>query len=103
MVVWVQQELKMLARLKTDFVKITSRPATVEVEGGVTIHIDQYNNVTINGYNNLNLDSKGDVNIKGENINIEAKTHLVHKAKRIDLNPDETESRYVEFVKKEKK
>ena len=81
----------MLKRVEKDYIKVSNTPATVEVEGGVTIHIDQYNNVTIDGYNNLNLNSKGDVNITGDNISIEAKTHLVHKAPRIDLNPVENE------------
>ena len=103
MVAWVQQEFNMLKRIEKDYIKVTNTPAVVEVEGGVTIHIDQYNNVTIDGYNNLNLNSKGDVNITGDNVSIEARTHLLHKAPRIDLNPDPDEVRFIEFMKNKKK
>ena len=95
----------MLQRIKTDYLKISDRPAIIEVEGGVTIHIDTNNDVTIKGHNNLDFDCKGDLNFNAKNINmnasevmfLESKTHLVQKAPRIDLNPVEKETLYMKY------
>lgn len=71
----------------------------------VIISVDENNNVRITGHNKLFFESAGDVDIKGKRVNIEAedecivtsKKHLIEKAPRIDLNPDETEEEYLKF------
>ena len=100
----------MLQRIKTDYLKISDRPAIIEVEGGVTIHIDTNNDVTIKGHNNLDFDCKGDLNFNAKNINIRgsesfnldvngdiyvgSSTHIIEQAPMIDFNPKVMTSGY---------
>lgn len=75
--------------------EIENTPAIVKI-GRIMLKIDDNNNITIEGHNGLNLDCDGDLNINAKKVNligeddilIESKKHLVHKAPRIDLNPD---------------
>jgi hypothetical protein len=91
--------------------KVESRPALIEVEGGITIRIDENNNINIDGHNDMNFNCNGDLNINAKKINmvgkddilVESKTHMVHKAPRIDLNPDDPSSSFQdleEFLEK---
>lgn len=93
--------------------KVESRPALIEVEGGITIRIDENNNINIDGHNDMNFNCNGDLNINAKKINmvgeddilVESKTHMVHKAPRIDLNPDDPSESFQdleEFLKKVK-
>ena len=73
---------------------ITETPALVHV-GKIVIKIDDENNIEIEGHNDLNFNCAGDLNINAKKINmlgeddmvLESKTHMVHMAPRIDLNP----------------
>jgi hypothetical protein len=75
--------------------EIENTPALVKV-GKLMIKIDDNNNIVIEGHNNLDFNCDGDLNISAKKVNmvgsddilIESKTHLVHIAPRIDLNPD---------------
>lgn len=74
---------------------MTDLPAMVETPTGLKIHIDAYNNVTIVGQNQLKFMCEGDIEFEADNIKmksrdqfrIESDKNLIHKAKRIDLNP----------------
>lgn len=92
--------------MKTNYPEyvITEQPALVKV-GKITIKIDEDNNIEIEGHNNLNFNCAGDLNINAKKINmlgeddmvLESKTHMVHMAPRIDLNPhltNDTTSKY---------
>lgn len=82
--------------MKTNYTEyvITEQPALVKV-GKICIKIDDDNNIEIEGHNNLNFNCAGDLNINAKKINmlgeddmiLESKTHMVHMAPRIDLNP----------------
>lgn len=82
--------------MKTNYPEyvITEQPALVRV-GKITIKIDEDNNIEIEGHNDLNFNCAGDLNINAKKINmlgqddmvLESKTHMVHMAPRIDLNP----------------
>lgn len=84
-----------------EYVKV-SAPSIVEVEGGVTIHIDAKNNVTIKGHNKIKFMCDGDLEFDAKNINMQAQEnvyigsgkHLVQQAPRIDLNPEKHKSGY---------
>ena len=73
---------------------IDEKPVLVRV-GKISIKIDEDNNIEIEGHNNLNFNCAGDLNINAKKINmlgeddmvLESKTHMVHVAPRIDLNP----------------
>lgn len=73
---------------------ITEKPALVQV-GKLYITVHEDNSIEIEGHNNLNFNCAGDLNINAKKINmtgeddvvLESKTHLVHMAPRIDLNP----------------
>ena len=77
--------------------KIIDVPATVETPTGLKIQIDAFNNVTIVGQNQLSFKCEGEMTFEAEHIRmkshdqtiIESDRHLVHKAKRIDLNPSQ--------------
>ncbi len=84
-----------------EYVKVGS-PAIVEVDGGVTIHIDAKNNVTIKGHEKIRMKCDGDFEVDAKNINMQAQEnvyigsgkHLVQQAPRIDLNPKINQSGY---------
>lgn len=84
-----------------EYVKVGS-PAIVEVDGGVTIHIDAKNNVTIKGHNKMKFVCDGDLELDAKNIKMQAQEnvyigsgkHLVQQAPRIDLNPEHDNSGY---------
>lgn len=73
----------------------------------VKIRVDEHNNVYISGHNKLTFESNGDVDIKGKRLTLTSEeettllsgNHLVQKAVRIDLNPDEEDDEYVNFRK----
>lgn len=87
-----------------------SRPSTVYVDGGITLHIDSDNNVTIEGHKSLKFSCDGDLDFDAKNINLHASkslnidvngdihigssTNIVEQAPRIDLNPKELTSGY---------
>lgn len=82
--------------------KIVDVPAVVETPTGLKIHIDAFNNVTIVGQNQIKFKCEGDMEFEADNIKMKAKDqfriesdkNLLHKAKRIDLNPrDESNMR----------
>jgi hypothetical protein len=72
-----------------------SGPTLIEVEGGVTVYVDQNNCVTIQGQNNVKITTPEDLLLDAKNIDIKAKEsvyigsdkHIVQQAPRIDLNP----------------
>ena len=76
--------------------EIENTPALVKV-GKIMIKIDDNNNIVIEGHNNLDFNCDGDLNINAKKVNmvgsddilIESKTHMIYKAPRIDLNPDD--------------
>ncbi len=92
----------MLKKLDYDYL-IANRPCIIEVDGGVTIHIDADNNVIVAGSNKLKFEINGDLELDAKNINMHASesfnldvdgdihigssTHLTQQAPRIDLNP----------------
>lgn len=75
--------------------KIVDVPTVVETPTGLKIHIDAFNNVTIVGQNQIKFKCEGDMEFEANNIKMKAKDqfriesdkNLLHKAKRIDLNP----------------
>ena len=77
--------------------EIDKVPALVKI-GKLMIKIDDNNNIVIEGHNNLDFNCDGDLNINAKKVNmigsddvlIESKSHLVHIAPRIDLNPDKS-------------
>jgi hypothetical protein len=77
--------------------KIVDVPATVETPTGLKIHIDAFNNVTIVGQNQMKFQCEGIMEFEADHIRmksrdqtiIESDRHLVHLAKRIDLNPSQ--------------
>lgn len=82
--------------------KIIDTPTTVETPTGLKIYIDAFNNVTIVGQNQIKFKCEGDMEFEADNIRMKAKDqfrvesdkNLIHKAKRIDLNPiDESKIR----------
>jgi hypothetical protein len=91
----------MLKKLDYDYI-IASKPCLIEVDGGVTIKIDNDNNIIISGQNRL-LFQNDTIDIEANDINIHAKnslnfdvdgkiyigssTHIEQQAPRIDLNP----------------
>jgi hypothetical protein len=85
-------------------VKVDVKPAAIEFEGGLTIFIDENNNIKIEGQKNVDFNCNGDLNFNAQKINmvgkdevtLESKMHLIHLAPRIDLNPDTDEPRYKE-------
>lgn len=91
--------------MKTNYPEyvITEQPALVRV-GKICIKIDEDNNIEIEGHNNLNFNCAGDLNINAKKINmtgeddmiLESKTHMVHMAPRIDLNPHHEPPTYTE-------
>lgn len=93
--------------------KVESRPALIEIEGGITIRIDENNNINIEGHRDMNFNCNGDLNINAKKINmfgdddvsVESKTHMIYKAPRIDLNPDDKPDSFLnvqEFLEKMK-
>jgi hypothetical protein len=80
---------------------------TVQINS-VLISVDSNNNVSISGHNRLMLESSGDVDIKGkkinllaeDEINISSEKHIIEKAPRIDLNPDETDEDFIKHKEK---
>lgn len=85
-------------------IKVDVKPASIEFEGGLTIFIDENNNIKVEGQNNVDFNCNGDLSFNAKKINmvgegeviVESKMHLVHLAPRIDLNPDEEDPRYLE-------
>lgn len=79
---------------------ITKGPFTVKTASGLEVRIDAFNNVTIVGQNSLKFKCEGDMEFEADNITMKSKEtyrieggkHLVQKAKRIDLNPNEKEN-----------
>lgn len=73
----------------------------------VVIHVDDNKNVYISGHNKLVVESSGDVDIRGKKVTISSEEetlvlsdkHLVQKAPRIDLNPNEDDDGYIEYRK----
>lgn len=94
--------------MKTNYPEyvITEQPALVRV-GKITIKIDEDNNIEIEGHNDLNFNCAGDLNINAKKINMlgeddvimESKTHMVHMAPRIDLNPHHEGLSFEEHMK----
>lgn len=64
-----------------------SGPTLIEVQGGVSVYVDQNNCVTIQGQNDVKINAPESLSIKTKNIDIVATEHMVLKSKRIDLNP----------------
>lgn len=101
-------------KLDTDYITV-SRPSTIEVDGGVKIHIDNQNNVIIEGQNSLKFKCDGDMDFDAENINLHASKdmimnikgevylgsnkHIIQQAPRIDLNPMEESTGYYGNIK----
>lgn len=91
--------------------KVESKPAVIEVDGGITIRIDEDNNINIEGHNDMNFNCNGDLNINAKKINmmgdddvvLESKTHMIHMAPRIDLNPHHEAPTYEELVEQMEK
>jgi diacylglycerol kinase family enzyme len=91
----------MLKKLDYEYL-IASKPCLIEVEGGVTIRIDEDNNLIVSGQKKLSF-SGDNVHIDAKNINLHASesfnlnvdgeiymgssTHIEQQAPRIDLNP----------------
>lgn len=85
-------------------VKVDFKPAAIEFEGGLTIFVDENNNIKIEGQNNVDFNCNGDLSFNAKKINVtgsdevmvESKMHLIHLAPRIDLNPETNDPRYIE-------
>jgi hypothetical protein len=85
-------------------VKVDFKPAAIEFEGGLTIFVDENNNIKVEGQNNVDFNCNGDLSFNAKKISmtgsdevmVESKMHLIHLAPRIDLNPDVDEPRYKE-------
>lgn len=85
-------------------VKVDFKPAAIEFEGGLTIFVDEDNNIKIEGQKGIDFNCDGDLNFNAKKITltgdgtvmVESKAHLVHLAPRIDLNPEEDDPRYKE-------
>lgn len=94
--------------MKTNYPEyvITEQPALVRV-GKICIKIDEDNNIEIEGHNDLNFNCDGDLNINAKKINmlgeddmvLESKTHMIHMAPRIDLNPHDPSPTYEQRMK----
>jgi len=77
-------------------------PYTLEVEGGVTINIDENNNVTIRGHNKLRVECKDDLDFDAKNIRMNAQEDIwigsgnnsVIQSPRVDINPEHDSSGY---------
>ena len=70
------------------------RKNTIELEGGVTIECDQDGNLKIKGAKSLNIVTEGELKLKGDTVNIQAKRDLylgsetsVLQSKTVHLNP----------------
>lgn len=91
----------MLKNLKKNEVYVT-KPTTVNVVGGVKIHVNEYNEVVIEGNSSLKFKTEGDIEFDAKNISLNAQEnvyigsgkHLVQQAPRIDLNPEYDASGY---------
>lgn len=91
----------MLKSLKLDEIYVT-KPTTINVYGGVKIHIDDNNEITVEGHSKLKFTTDSDIEFDGKNINLQAQEnvyigagkHIVEQAPRIDLNPNYYESGY---------
>lgn len=83
--------------------KIKVRESTyIEVEGGVSIFVDENKNVYIDGHNKLIMRSAENIEMDAKNIHLNAKEkvyigsgeNITQQAPRIDLNPEQDASGY---------
>jgi hypothetical protein len=65
-------------------------PAEVLTAYGVSVRINPDGTVDVSGAKEMRFEAD-DMDFKAQNINIEAKKHMVLKSERIDLNPRDTE------------
>ena len=116
----VQQELQQpqLKKVEEDQAKIhylkrlqklkVNGPTLIEVEGGVTVYVDQNNCVTIQGQNNVKISTPEDLLLDAKNIDIKAKEsvyigsdkHIIQQSPRIDLNPEMDKGGYSKNAKR---
>lgn len=91
----------MLKNLKKNDMYVTG-PATINVVGGVKIHINDHNEIVIEGTSDMKFKTEGDIEFDAKNINLNAQEnvyigsgkHLVQQSPRIDLNPEYDASGY---------
>ena len=84
----------MLQQLQLQRIKVDS-PAVIEIDNGISIHIDANRNVFIDGHNKLIMRSVENIEMDAKNIHLNAKENvyigsgknITQQAPRIDLNP----------------
>lgn len=100
----------MLQKLPIKKIKAKS-PSVIEIDNGVTIHIDYEGNVSIEGQKKLKLKCNSDLELDAKNINIQAQELVyvgagkgtVMQSPLLHLNPVKGESGYIKKRKKNAK
>jgi hypothetical protein len=69
----------MLKKLDYEYI-IATKPCLIEVEGGVSIHIDDNNNIVVSGQNKLMF--------HGDDVEIDTKRMKIHASESFDLDVD---------------
>ena len=62
--------------LKLDEIYVT-KPTTINVYGGVKIHIDDNNEITVEGHSKLKFTTDSDIEFDGKNINLQAQENVL--------------------------
>lgn len=100
----------MLQKLPVKKIKAKS-PSIIEVDNGVTVHIDYDGNVSIEGHKKLTLKCDDDLELDAKNINIQAKEVVyvgsgkgtVMQSPILHLNPKHSASGYIKRKNKNAK
>jgi phage major head subunit gpT-like protein len=74
---------------KTTTIKKLVGPAVIEVDGGVSIHIDERQNVVVYGFKKMAFRSAGEINLEADNINLKANKEMLIQTKKLNINPKE--------------